>query len=117
VKIYEYPKCTTCKKAIQYLEKYNEIYEDINIKENCPSKDELKKYIELSKRDIDKCFNTSGLKYRELNLKDKLKKMSTDEKLELLSSDGMLLKRPILVSENVVLFGFKEDEWNKIIKK
>ncbi len=116
MKLYEYPKCTTCKKAIKFLEDSKVEFEDINIKEKCPSTEELEKYIRLSKRGIDKCFNTSGLKYRELNLKDKLKDMTDKDKINLLSSDGMLIKRPILVTDDTVLFGFKEDEWNKIIK-
>ena len=107
----EYPKCSTCKKAKKYLDDNNISYEDRNIKDNNPTKDELKKYIELSNKDINNFFNTSGLKYRELNLKDKLKSMTFDEKLDLLSTDGMLVKRPIIVNEKNVLVGFKEKEW------
>lgn len=80
-----------------------------------PSVDELKKYISLSGKDIKKFFNTSGLKYRKLGLKDKLSYMSNDEMLYLLASDGMLIKRPLLVSNNDVLIGFKEKEWSEII--
>ena len=115
MKIYQYPKCTTCKKALKYLDDRNKKYENINIKENNPNKKELKEYIKTSGKEINKFFNTSGLKYKELNLKDKLKTMSDEEKLDLLASDGMLVKRPILVNDNTVLVGFKEEEWAKII--
>ena len=115
MKIYQYPKCTTCKKALKYLDDRNKKYENINIKENNPNKKELKEYIKTSGKEINKFFNTSGLKYKELNLKEKLKTMSDEEKLDLLASDGMLVKRPILVNDNTVLVGFKEEEWAKII--
>ena len=109
--IIEYPKCSTCKKAIAFLEKHNLVFATRNIKEDTPSKDELQKIISLSNLDIDKFFNTSGLVYRELNLKEKLKDMSFEEKLTLLSSNGMLIKRPLLVTDDFVLVGFKEKEW------
>ncbi len=112
----EYPKCSTCKKAKKYLDDHNCKYDDRNIKEENPSSNEIEDYIRKSGKDINKFFNTSGLKYRELNLKDKLKDMTDKDKINLLSSDGMLIKRPILVTDDTVLFGFKEDEWNKIIK-
>ncbi len=115
MKIYQYPKCTTCKKALKYLDDHNKKYENINIKENNPSKKELKEYIKTSGKEINKFFNTSGLKYKEMNLKEKLKTMSDEEKLDLLASDGMIVKRPILVNDNTVLVGFKEEEWAKII--
>ena len=108
----EYPKCSTCKKAKDYLESINKRFSDRNIVTNNPTKEELKAWIKLSGKDINNFFNTSGLKYRQLNLKDKLKNMSEDEKLELLSSDGMLVKRPILIMENKCLIGFKKGEWN-----
>ena len=110
----EYPKCTTCKKAKKFLDDNFVKYDDRNIKEENPTKKELEKYIELSKKDINKFFNTSGIKYRELNLKDKLKQMTFEEKLNLLSSDGMLVKRPILVEKDKVLVGFNEQEWKTI---
>lgn len=113
----EYPKCSTCKKAKKYLDDNNISYEDRNIKDNNPTKDELKKYIELSNKDINNFFNTSGLKYRELYLKDKLKSMTFDEKLDLLSTDGMLVKRPIIVNEKNVLIGFKEKEWQELFTR
>lgn len=108
----EYPKCSTCKKAKQFLENNNIKFEDRDIVNCNPNKDELDKWIKNSNKDINKFFNSSGIKYRELNLKDKLKSMSYDEKLKILSSNGMLVKRPIIISDNIVLVGFKENEWS-----
>ena len=107
-----YPKCSTCKKALDYLEKNKYKFSIRDITLNTPSKSELEKYINMSGKDINKFFNTSGLKYRELNLKDKLNSMSESEKLKLLCSDGMLIKRPILVLDDKVFVGFKEKEWS-----
>lgn len=112
----EYPKCTTCKKAKAWLEKNNIEFEDRHIVENNPTMDELKSWIELSGKELKKWFNTSGLKYKELNLKDKLPTMTDEEKIELLASDGMLIKRPILVNDKKVYIGFKENEWDEILK-
>ena len=109
----EYPKCTTCKKAKSFLDEKKVCYEDRNIVVDNPNEEELDLWIKKSNKDINKFFNTSGLKYRELNLKDKLKNMSYDEKLSLLRKDGMLVKRPILVLDDKVLVGFKEEEWKK----
>lgn len=109
----EYPKCSTCKNAKQWLENNKIEFESRNIVEKVPSKEELKKWIALSKCDIKKFFNTSGLIYKSLNLKEKLEKMTFDEKIELLSSNGMLIKRPIFIKENTVLVGFKKDEWKE----
>lgn len=111
----EYPKCSTCIKAKKYLDSKNLKYEDRNITVNNPTKDELVEWIKMSGKDINKFFNTSGLKYRELGLKDKLKDMNDEEKIELLSSDGMLVKRPILVIDRKVLVGFKIDEWENLL--
>ena len=111
-----YPKCSTCKKALKFLEENNISYELRDIKLNNPNKEELDKLIKLSGKDIKSFFNTSGLLYRSLELKDKIPNMSYEEKLELLESDGMLVKRPIFVTNNIVLVGFKENEWNKLIK-
>ena len=111
----EYPKCSTCIKAKKYLDSKNLKYEDRNITVNNPTKDELVEWIKMSGKDINKFFNTSGLKYRELGLKDKLKDMNNEEKIELLSSDGMLVKRPILVIDRKVLVGFKIDEWENLL--
>lgn len=107
----QYPKCSTCKKAKKFLDDNNISYTDRHIVEKNPSKEELKSYIKLGSLDIKKLFNTSGIKYRELGLKDKLNDMSEDEKLNLLSSDGMLVKRPLLIGKDFVIIGFKEDLW------
>lgn len=110
----EYSKCSTCKKAKKFLDDNNINYKDRSIKEENPTYDELKNWIEKYNIDIKKLFNTSGLIYRNLNLKDKLKDMTDDEKLKLLSSDGMLVKRPILLAENKIYLGFKESEWKNL---
>lgn len=107
----EYPKCSTCKKAKCYLDNNKKDYVDRNIVLDNPNKDELKKWIDISGKDIQKFFNTSGIKYRELNLKEVLKNLSFDEKLDILASDGMLVKRPLLVLDDKVLIGYKETEW------
>lgn len=112
----EYPKCSTCKKAKQYLDKLRVEYIDRDIKEERPSKKELDKWIKISGKDIHAFFNTSGIKYRELNLKETLKELSYDEKLDILSSDGMLVKRPLIISKSFVLVGFKEKEWDIYFK-
>lgn len=112
-----YPKCSTCKKAENWL-KENEIsYELRNIKENRPSKEELEAWHKKSGLELKKFFNTSGMLYREMQLKDKLPSTSDEEKLELLATDGMLVKRPILVTEDKVFVGFKEKEWQDVVKK
>ena len=111
----EYPKCTTCQKAKKWLDGMNLEYEDRNIILNVPSKKELKDWINKSGKDIKKWFNTCGLKYKELNLKDKLNAMTDEEKIDLLASDGMLIKRPIFITSKGVLVGFKEEEWKEII--
>lgn len=117
MKIYEYPKCTTCKKAKKYIEENKgcEI-EYINIKENTPTKEELIYILDNFNIEIKKLFNTSGIKYRELNLKDKIKGLTKEEAIKLLLSDGMLIKRPLLIDRenNKVLIGFKEKEWNML---
>ncbi len=107
----EYPKCTTCQKAKKWLEDNGVNFEERNIVQNNPSKDELKRWINSNDYDIKKWFNTSGLKYKELNLKEKLSNMTEDEKIDLLSSDGMLVKRPLLINGEKVLIGFKEETW------
>ena len=111
----EYPKCSTCQKAKKWLESSNIKFEDRNIVENNPTEKELTKWISESGKEIKKWFNTSGLKYKSLNLKEKLPEMSDSEKIKLLSSDGMLVKRPILISEKGILTGFKEDEWKDLL--
>lgn len=106
-----YPKCTTCKKAKKWLEVNEVIFEERNIKENNPTIEELKDWHKKSALPLKKLFNTSGQLYKELKLKDKLSDMSEDEQYELLASDGMLVKRPILISDNFVLVGFNETDW------
>ena len=108
----EYPKCSTCKKAKKWLEENNIEFEDRNIIEETPTIKELTKWIKESGLDIKKWFNTSGLKYKELNLKEKLSNISDKEKIELLASEGMLIKRPVLVSDKGIFIGFNEDKWN-----
>ena len=111
----EYPKCTTCKKAKKWLEDNKIEFEDRNISTDNPTIDELKDWIKKSGLDTKKWFNTSGMKYRELNLKEKLDSMNDEEKIELLASDGMLVKRPILITKKGVTAGFKEDVWKEIV--
>ena len=110
----EYAKCSTCQKAKKWLDENNIEYVDRNIVTETPTKDELKKWIPKSGLDIRKFFNTSGMKYRELNIKEKIKDMSEDEIYELLASDGMLIKRPLFISDTLILKGFKEKEWEQI---
>ena len=110
----EYPKCSTCKKAKKWLEENKIEFEDRNIVEETPTVKELTEWIRSSGLEIRKWFNTSGLKYKELNLKEKLNNMSDQEKIELLASDGMLIKRPVLVSDKGVFTGFKEDIWKAL---
>lgn len=106
-----YPRCGTCKKAQAWLDEKGIAYTYRDIKEDNPSLDELKTWYEQSGLDIKRFFNTSGQLYKSMALKDKLPAMSVEEKLSLLSSDGMLVKRPIVVADDFVLVGFKEKEW------
>ena len=110
----EYPKCTTCKKAKKFLKDNNIDFEERNIITETPTEKELEEWIEKSSLPINKFFNTSGLLYRSMNLKEELKNCTDKEKIKLLSSNGMLIKRPILVGEDKIILGFKIDEWNKI---
>lgn len=110
-----YPKCSTCKKAQKFLDEHNISYEIRDIKEDNPSADEIKKWHKLSDKPLNSFFNTSGKIYRVHNIKDKLPSMSEEEQYELLASDGMLVKRPILVSKSGVLVGFKEQEYQDLI--
>lgn len=112
-----YPKCTTCQKAKQWLDDNNIEYELRDIKLNNPTFEELKEWYKISGLPIKKFFNTSGLLYKSLGLKDKLPTMTEDEMLALLSSDGMLVKRPLLIGEDFVLAGFKESDWKEKIVK
>lgn len=111
----EYPKCTTCKRAKKWLEDNGVSYTDRHIKEDNPSVDELKEWHKKSGLPLKRFFNTSGNLYKEWQLKDKLPAMSEEEQYELLATDGMLVKRPIIVKEDVVLTGFKESEWKEKI--
>lgn len=111
----QYPKCSTCKKAAAWLKEREISYESRDIKENNPTADELRAWIAKSGLPTRKFFNTSGQIYRELNLKDKLDAMMDEEMIKLLASNGMLVKRPILIGENTVCVGFKESEWEKNI--
>lgn len=111
-----YPKCTTCQKAKKWLDENNVTYEPIHIVENNPTKDEIKSYLEISGLPLKRFFNTSGIMYKEMNLKDKLQNMSEEEQIELLASHGMLVKRPLVVSKDTVLVGFKEKEWLRILE-
>lgn len=112
--LFEYPRCSTCQKAKKYLETKNFNFEVRNIVIDKLNVNELDTLIQKSGKDINKFFNTSGLKYKELKLKDKIQTMSYEEKLQVLSSDGMLVKRPLLELDDIVLIGFKEKEWNNI---
>lgn len=107
----EYPKCSTCQRAGKWLEAQGAEFERRNIVENNPTKEELKAWHQKSGLPLKRFFNTSGMKYRELELKDRLKEMSEEEQYELLATDGMLVKRPLLVGEDFVIPGFKEKEW------
>lgn len=111
-----YPKCTTCQKAKKWLDDNKIQYEIRNIKEDNPASDELRLINSLSNQPLKKLFNTSGLLYKSMELKNKLPSMNEEEMLSLLSSDGMLVKRPLLVSDDFALIGFKETEWNSRLK-
>ena len=112
----EYPKCTTCQKAKKWLDENKIEYEDRHIKENNPTLEELKEWHKRSGLPLKKFFNTSGLLYKELKLKDKLPTMSEEEQYELLASDGMLVKRPIIVKGDQILVGFKAEAWEAALK-
>ena len=111
----EYPKCSTCKKAKKWLEERGVSFVDRHIVEENPTKEELREWHQKSGLPLKRFFNTSGLKYKELKLKDKLPAMSEEEQYELLSTDGMLVKRPILITEKGLITGFKENEWETLI--
>ena len=107
-----YPKCTTCQKARKWLDANHIAYEERHIAEQNPTAEELRSWQERSGLPLRRFFNTSGLLYRSMNLKDKLPSMTEEEMLALLATDGMLVKRPLLISDNFVLIGFKESEWS-----
>ena len=111
-----YPKCSTCQKAKKWLDENKIEYEERHIIEQNPTEKELTKWIKQSGLEIKKFFNTSGMKYKELNLKEKLLNMKDEEKIHILSTDGMLVKRPLLITNKYILVGFKEKEWNEKLK-
>ncbi len=112
-----YPKCTTCQKALKWLDERGVSCTVRNIKEENPAYEELKEWYGRSGLPLKRFFNTSGLQYKALGLKDKLPAMSEEEQLRLLATDGMLVKRPLLVTEKGVLPGFREAEWQSLLEK
>ena len=111
----QYPKCSTCRKAKNWLDEHDIEYESRHIVEDNPKADELQKWHEISGLPLKRFFNTSGMKYRELKLKDKLPDMDNQEKYDLLATDGMLVKRPVVVGDDFVLVGFKVKEWEELL--
>ena len=111
----QYPPCTTCQKAKKWLDNHGLTYTDRHIKNEKPSYEELKTWYTASGLPLKKFFNTSGLLYKSLGLKDKLPTMTEEEQLQLLASDGMLVKRPIVVTDSTVLVGFKEAQWESLL--
>lgn len=111
----EYPKCTTCKKAKKWLDDHGFQYTDRHIKEENPTADELKTWHAKSGLPLKRFFNTSGVLYKEMHLKDRLPEMSEEDQFQLLATDGMLVKRPIIVTDDKVLTGFKEKEWEETL--
>lgn len=116
VEFFWYPKCGTCQKARKWLEAHSIQYHPLDLKEVHPTRSQLEDFLEKSGLPLKKFFNTSGLVYKELGLKDRLPSMSQDQQLDLLAGDGMLVKRPILVAGDTVLVGFKEAEWEEKLK-
>ena len=111
----EYPKCTTCQRAKKFLDERGAAYTDRHIKEDNPTAEELRVWWKASGLPLKKFFNTSGMLYKSLELKDKLPRMGEEEQLELLATDGMLVKRPILVGDGFVLVGFRPAEWERVL--
>ncbi len=111
-----YPKCSTCVNARKWLEENKIDFESRHIVENNPTKEELKKFISLSELPAKKFFNTSGILYREMNLKERLTTATEDEMIEILSSNGMLVKRPLVITDKGVLIGFKKEKWEEFFK-
>ena len=109
----EYPKCTTCQRAKKFLDERGAVYTDRHIKEDNPTAEELRAWWKASGLPLKKFFNTSGMLYKSLELKDKLPRMGEEEQLELLATDGKLVKRPILVGDGFVLVGFRQAEWEQ----
>ena len=113
MKVYCYSKCSTCKKALKWLDEKGIEYDLLDIKTDHPDEKALRTYYAMSGLPLKRFFNTSGMQYRELGLAKKLPEMSEDEQLALLATDGMLVKRPLVVGEDFVLTGFKEKEWEE----
>lgn len=111
----EYPKCSTCKKAKKWLQENNIEFIERNIITETPTVQELTEWIARNGKEIKRWFNTSGLKYKELNLKEKLAQMSDEQKIQLLATDGMLIKRPLFITDKEIYIGFKEEVWKKMI--
>ena len=111
-----YPKCSTCQKAKKYLDEHGIKYTERHIVENKPTIEELEKWIKISGKEANKFFNTSGMLFRQMGLTKKLSDMSNEDKIKLLASDGMLIKRPLIVTKDFVLNGFKEKEWQEHLK-
>lgn len=109
-----YPKCSTCQKAKKWLDSNGIIYESRDIVQDNPTDKEIKKWLKISGAPIKKFFNTSGMLYREMNLKEKVAENNQEELLKIISQNGMLVKRPLLISKDFVKFGFKEAEWEEI---
>ena len=112
----QYPPCSTCQKAKKWLDEQGIAYTDRHIKEQNPSYEELKAWYQRSGLPLKKFFNTSGLLYKSMNLKEKLPTMTEEEQLRLLATDGMLVKRPLIVTDSLVLTGFKAGEWEKVLR-
>ena len=115
IKVYCYERCSTCKKALKWLQEQGVEHEVIDIKADHPDEKLLRKYHEMSGLPLKRFFNTSGMQYRELGLSKKLPEMAEDEQFSLLASDGMLVKRPLLVGDGFVLTGFKQQEWEEVL--
>lgn len=111
-----YPKCSTCRKAKNWLDSHGINYESRDVSSDVPSTEEIKKWSGMSQVPLKKFFNSCSAPYKELNLKDKLSSMNDEEQINILSSNGMLLKRPLLVSDDMVLVGFKAEEWEAALK-
>lgn len=110
----EYPKCSTCQKAKKFLDENNIKYTDRHIVTDTPTFEEISEWINISNLPVNKFFNSSGMLYRSMNLKEELKQCSDEDKIRLLASNGMLIKRPILITKNKIFLGFKEEEWSSL---
>lgn len=117
MKLYQYPKCSTCRKAVTFLKEQGLSFDSIDITLQPPSKDELQLMLNSYEGDIRKLFNTSGVQYRELKIKDKISAMQAEEAIELLSGNGKLIKRPFLIKGNSGIVAFKEELWREFVGK